>query len=507
MKFFAFTAFAGAAKAADVAMDTIFPMSITDPLPAMPSIKQPDAVNNKPWFNDNEIIQVKFTGTPSENKEWIKSQVDIDSLTDSFDAKVKDCGVRRTSKSNPSDFYFKDNEFDLTRPDGEKFANGWDRFSIHKSNSNDEKTKEDPNHNQDFTTLCAEKLASDIANAIGYYPWKANYAAVYQDGKYKGMYVVKQRLREDFIKNTYGEKALPNVNPIDKDWGSLYSAEDGNLLSFQYNEALQKKQVAFEQKHSSDHTAPTSKFEDLISFSNMVKTMHAKDSITEDDKAQLRKTISYDTFARAQVLAYYTADEDGYFGKNKEDYEWYSDVNDGNKWKLLLWNFQGSFQHNIPKEKIYNLYDATDYKNRFEPAAVLKLLLQDTQYTDLYKSILTQTANTVLPPITDSNSLPAYAQRVQTYWNTVTNPMYENIDRRAGDSEVVTAADLQKQGKILQVVSQASKNVIDNIDSVSPNDWESNVAGTTPPAGNMAAGLSAASSFCLITIAAVFALF
>eukprot|EP00122_Pirum_gemmata_P004880 Pgem_evm1s4446 len=426
-----------------------FPVKIPGGVPSLPQLQIPLQTSQYPampgnLFDDSQIIRIDFTtktepgSDPKDPKKYVKGNIKIQTTTNNIT--MEDASIRLTGgdsmKLPIKNYYFK------AKKGGDDFFGEWDRFSIKKSMF-------------DYS-MCREKIASDIAIALGYYPRYVSYASVTHNGKYLGIYFVMQRMRKQWIKRTFG--------PDDKKkLGSQYKSDSGTMESINDNTPIDEDGMfgngIFDTELSNklqnqDENGNYVPGTDLKHFAKTMKTLRKipDDDYTEEHKQTARDLVDYEFFVKAHVLDFYSGDTDGYFIGNEHNFEWYHDIEDSNKWKLLRWDFDSGFalgpQH---PDYIYTLAKT--------PTLVLSVLLRDEQYLALYEKLLLETATKILPPYQGTGPKPAYFIRYEKYFNmTVLNDI---IDRDPNNQEAKTSEELGAEWGMLGQISARSQQAID----------------------------------------------
>lgn len=333
---------------------------MNDEYPAIPTPKG--------FFDDRQFVKIDVitVSEPNEDKQYVKGKATIQTLTHTFT--VDNIGVKLTGgtsiTNNPHGYYFKAGEFAGSKDD----FDGVEEFSIKKCLT-------DP-------YLLAEKLGSEIALALGYYPRHVAWADVTVNGIHLGLYAVMERMKNQWAKGVFG---------VDEngEQGSQYEAENANLgmgdpvwdVKFSNSKQNEKE------------------LDDINALATYIQ------NTSSNFDGTLAEHIDIDFFARAAVLGFFANDWDSYWKGNNHNYEWYHDVK--GKWKLLLWDFDGSFQVAQSSDHFWSIGGNALVLNRL-------LALKDGSYKNKYNEIMCKFVKTVLP----DTSANLY-QRFEKYWEII----------------------------------------------------------------------------------------
>eukprot|EP00122_Pirum_gemmata_P000946 Pgem_evm1s848 len=446
-----------------------FPLSLPS-LPKLNQLSPPPRTPKYPvmpghLFDDSQIIKIDIiTDTePKTDKQYVNSKIRIETLEKSFE---NDNMLTRLAGDNALEkpiksYYFK------TKEGQNDFFGEWDRFSIKKSMLDN--------------TLCREKIGSDLGIALGYLPRYVGYSSVTLNGKYLGIYTTMQRMEKQWIERTFG----PNPK-TGKERGSHYKAKNGNLGDINsLSDITNIFSVKFANKKQNDIDVPglgsglttPQPGKDLLAFANVINSLKNKKTLSENEKTNLRNMIDYENYARAQVLDYYSSDDDGYFFKQQANYEWYHDVED-NKWKVLRWDLDDGFQW--PLYSADRMYTMTNTKTG-KSVPALTVLLKDSKYVELYRNLLFNTAKKILPAYNGKGDKPAYVQRIETFYSYVVpldKAVYDRTVCAKGETCVQTVAQLTTLSTgIINGISARTNQVLTE---AKKQNWKtSNVGSTT----------------------------
>jgi len=218
----------------------------------------------------------------------------------------------------------------------------------------------------DFTepTYMRTKLVSDIRNRIGMPSLSANYATLYINDEYLGLFILTDIYKESWIEYVYGEK----------DTQLLYECY-GCLLNYQYRTAFEN-----ENKEATNN-------KELYEFlAEMTKAKSASDVESIFDLDQYYKEIAVDVL----VSSWDHTIHNYYIYKNKEN----------NKWVYLSHDYD--LDMGIYRDPYMSLYDLTS-----ESPVIDKLVSDDNpRFRKIMKEIVTNVFNpaTLYPHIDEIKS-------------------------------------------------------------------------------------------------------
>lgn len=175
-----------------------------------------------------------------------------------------------------------------------------------------------------FGSLFSEPIVTEILRAEGIVTQRANYARLFVNGDYRGVYVNVERIDESFIVSH-----LPDPD------GSLFKCDEGgpgcNLQFIGDNRTNYKK--AFEPK------AGTSKKDKdrLIEFIKMINQ-----APPEEFAERIGVELELDDFLRTTAVLLFAGAFDQLTGWNPHNYYLYRD-NERNRWRYLPWDLDVGF--------------------------------------------------------------------------------------------------------------------------------------------------------------------
>ncbi|MDF1844502.1 MAG: CotH kinase family protein [Rubripirellula sp.] len=175
-----------------------------------------------------------------------------------------------------------------------------------------------------FGSLFSEPMVTDILRAEGVITQRANYAKLFVNDDYRGVYVNVERIDDSFIENY-----LPDPN------GSLFKCDEGgpgcNLQFIGDSRVNYKK--AFERK------AGTSKkdMDQLIEFIRMINQLPPNDFAE-----RIEMELELDDFLRTTAVLLFAGAFDQLTGWNPHNYYLYRD-NTRNRWRYLPWDLDVGF--------------------------------------------------------------------------------------------------------------------------------------------------------------------
>jgi spore coat protein H len=162
-----------------------------------------------------------------------------------------------------------------------------------------------------FGSLFSERLITDILRAEGVITFRTNYARLFVNGEYLGVYVNEERLDKSFLERAYADPE-----------GSLYDCDEGgpgaNLLFLGDDPALYRQ--AFEAQTNEE----TADLTDLVALIRLINT--APDA---DFAAAIEAAFEVEPFLRTMAVMVLAGAFDQYTGFQPHNYELYRDPADG----------------------------------------------------------------------------------------------------------------------------------------------------------------------------------
>jgi len=208
------------------------------------------------------------------------------------------------------------------------------------------------------------KLVSDIRNRIGMPSLSANYATLYINDEYLGLFILTDIYKESWIEYVYGEKNTQ----------LLYEC-DGCLLDYQYRYAFKN-----------ENKEATNKKELYEFLAEMTKAKSASDVESIFDLDQYYKELAVDVL----VSSWDHTLHNSYIYKNKEN----------NKW--IYFSHDYDLDMGIYRDPYMTLYDLT-----YESPVIDKLVSDDNpHFREIMKEIVTNVFNpaTLFPHIDEIKS-------------------------------------------------------------------------------------------------------
>jgi spore coat protein H len=175
-----------------------------------------------------------------------------------------------------------------------------------------------------FGSVFSEPIMTEILRDLGIKTHRCNYAKIYLNDEYQGVYVNVERIDEAFI-----EHHLPDAN------GALFKVDEGgpgcNLQFLGTNPSVYKK--AFEAKTDS---AKTSR-DRLVEFIRMINQAEPRDFA-----AQLESKLEVEDFLRVSAVMLLSGAFDQLTGWNPHNYYLYHDAKH-DRWRYLPWDLDVGF--------------------------------------------------------------------------------------------------------------------------------------------------------------------
>jgi len=230
-------------------------------------------------------------------------------------------------------------------------------------------------------TYLRSKLACDIHNRLGIPSISANYATLYINGEYMGLYVLMDAIKKSWIKYVYGED----------DPQYLYQCKSmNNLLTV----------------NTSGHSC-TNLNELITNHSEWFKFLVQLDNA--ESAEDIEDIFDIDLFLKEMVFEYLSGSWDHYINYGHNFYL-YKPVN-GGKWQYLMYDFDAEFGQDIDnaysktlsktKQTNFPEYDFIEMSRKRHLLDIL-ILRDSTRFDNILRDIVTETFNpTVLFPHID----------------------------------------------------------------------------------------------------------
>ena len=166
-------------------------------------------------------------------------------------------------------------------------------------------------------SLVREPLYFEMASALGLKAPRTNYAALYINNEYYGLYVLGEVVNSDFLKNYFGSK---------EDTGNLYKANIGANFADLGDDKAKYKEV-WEKQTNED----VDDWTDLIELCRIIDKTPAAQL-----KAKLEPLMDIDSVLTALALDNATVNLDSYVGLN-QNFNIYRRPSD-KRWVWLVWD-------------------------------------------------------------------------------------------------------------------------------------------------------------------------
>ena len=176
-----------------------------------------------------------------------------------------------------------------------------------------------------FGSLFSERLITDALQGLGVKASRCNYARVYLNGKYAGVFVNVERIDRPFLKRSFGT-----------DQGSLLKVDEGgpgaDLRYLGDNASLYQK--AFE-VHSGKKSEA---FRELMEFIRAVDT-------PESNQEELSRILDLEAFVKTTAVMLFAGAFDQYTGWGPHNYYLYRNPTDL-RWTYIPWDLDVGFADN-----------------------------------------------------------------------------------------------------------------------------------------------------------------
>ena len=167
-------------------------------------------------------------------------------------------------------------------------------------------------------TLLREKVYDDVAMDAGIVGPRANFAALYINDQYWGLYTLGEIVNSDFITNTFGKG---------NDTGNLYKAQENATLEDKGDDAAPYK-LMFEKQSN----------EDADDWTDIVQLVQVLNRTPADQLPQkLEPILDVDSVLTALALDNLTVNTDSYAGFLAQNYLLYRRPSD-NKFVFIRWD-------------------------------------------------------------------------------------------------------------------------------------------------------------------------
>ena len=219
-----------------------------------------------------------------------------------------------------------------------------------------------------FGSLFSEPIVTEILRAEGIVTHRANYAKLFVNDEYRGVYVNVERIDQSFI-----DHYLPDPD------GSLFKCDEGGPgCNLQFiGDKRDSYKRAFEAK------AGTSKkdTDQLIEFIKMINLVPSKDVAK-----RLEAELELDDFLRTTAVMLFAGAFDQLTGWNPHNYYLYRD-NERARWRYLPWDLDVGFSETafgrIPV--LDEWHAAWPLPTSGSPNPLLEQILNDTELLQRYR--------------------------------------------------------------------------------------------------------------------------
>jgi len=173
-----------------------------------------------------------------------------------------------------------------------------------------------------FGSLFSERLITDALRDLGVKASRCNYARVYLNEKYIGVYVNVERIDQSFIERHFGTNQ-----------GALFKVDEGGPgADFRYlgaDPALYRKSFEL-------HAGPK-----VEAFTELLEFIHTVDTPTGTE-AELRRSLDVEAFVKTTAVMLFAGAFDQYTGWGPHNYYLYRDPAD-QRWTYLPWDLDVGF--------------------------------------------------------------------------------------------------------------------------------------------------------------------
>jgi hypothetical protein len=176
-----------------------------------------------------------------------------------------------------------------------------------------------------FGGLFSERLITDALRGLGVKASRCNYARVYLNGRYAGVYVNVERIDKSFLKRHFGAEQ-----------GVLFKVDEGgpgaDLRYLGSDPAIYRKSFKLHLGNEAEA------YEDLLEF------MRAVDSPTRE-QADLHKSLDVEAFLNTTAVMLFAGAFDQYTGWGPHNYYLYRNPTD-QRWTYIPWDLDVGFADN-----------------------------------------------------------------------------------------------------------------------------------------------------------------
>lgn len=162
-----------------------------------------------------------------------------------------------------------------------------------------------------------EKAYYEMAAGLGLVSPRSNFAALYINGVYWGLYVLDEVVNSDFLKNHYGRN---------EDTGNLYKGNIGATFGY-----LGEDKAVYKEVWEKQTNEEADDWADLIALCKLIN-----DTPVEELRSKLEPVMDVDTVLAALALDNATVNLDSYVGMG-QNFNVYKRPSD-NRWVWIVWD-------------------------------------------------------------------------------------------------------------------------------------------------------------------------
>jgi len=228
-----------------------------------------------------------------------------------------------------------------------------------------------------FGSLFSEPLITNVLRDLHLKASRCNFAKLYLNGKYIGVYTNVERIDEVFIKSNFAEAG-----------GALYKNDEGGLgasLSMirQSPTADNRTRLAFEAKSKSAHKDAR----DVLELISKINLTPDKDFIQVMEKA-----VDVDSFLKTMAVMLYSGAFDQLTGVGPHNYYLYHDP-ESDRWNYLPWDLDVGFSDNaFGRIPVIDGWNAAWPMIGGTPSPLIRRIIENPQLRARYRHI----ADTIL---------------------------------------------------------------------------------------------------------------
>ncbi|MEO2008243.1 MAG: CotH kinase family protein [Pirellulaceae bacterium] len=228
-----------------------------------------------------------------------------------------------------------------------------------------------------FGSLFSEQLITSVLRDLNLKASRCNFAKLYLNGKYHGVYTNVERIDKVFIKSNFAEAD-----------GALYKNDEGGVgaaltMIRQSPAANQRGRLAFEPKSKSAHKDARDVL-DLISKVNLTPD--------EDFIKVMEETIDMDAFLKTMAVMLYSGAFDQLTGVGPHNYYLYHDPQ-SDRWNYLPWDLDVGFSDNaFGRVPVIDGWNAAWPMIGGAPSPLVRRIIENPQLRARYRRI----ADTIL---------------------------------------------------------------------------------------------------------------